>query len=645
MTSEYLAPTILSSRRLFGPNYYSASPGAVLDVMCESAMSRVAVREWPAQVRRLTEALGWPAVECVIDVREETASLFLTAPVDGLLSATDLSEHAWVAAEAHAARELGEAIAGLTDASADPVTLLRAAYANERRRLPTVVAMRAYAAAHALIFSLDDEGYSIGAGVGVMTASAIPNGAVDGTTDGAVHNATVTAASASWRDAANVPVVLVTGSNGKTTTTRLVAAMARTGGDVVGWSCSDGVWIGEAQVEAGDYTGPGGARRVLCDPAVEFAVLETARGGMLRRGLAVDRVDAAVITNISADHFGEYGIETLQDLASAKATIARALRPGAALALNADDPTLVALADQLSVPVVWFSIGVANDAASVGASDATAAAVARVHGGVRNAGYGAVVDDGRLHVCIAQHWHDMGAVREMPITLNGAATHNIANATSAALLAALAGLSVDAIRSTLATFGASARDNPGRLMVRRLGDVTLVLDYAHNPDGMASLCRTAAAMPARRRLLLLGQAGNRDDRQLRALAASAWQTQHFDRVIIKEMDAMRRGRAPGEIPAILRDGLLVAGAPGEHVVLSPSEVQGVRDALAWAQPGDLLVLGIHVSRALVLSLLDTLELRGWQAGHTLPPDLPPNPSADSPPQRPGGGAATSPSAA
>jgi cyanophycin synthetase len=622
MTSEYLAPTILSSRRLFGPNYYSTSAGAVLDVMCESAASRVAVREWPAQVQRLATALGWPAVECVVDVREDTASLFLTAPVDGLLTATDLSEHAWVAAEGRA-----------TDAAADPVMLLRNAYAAEQRRLPLVVAMRQHATAHALIFSLDDEGCAIGAGVGVKTASAITDGGVDGTP--------VAAAPASWRDAANVPVVLVTGSNGKTTTTRLVAAMARARGGVAGWSCSDGVWIGETQVEAGDYTGPGGARRVLCDPTVEFAVLETARGGMLRRGLAVDRVDAAGITNISADHFGEYGIATLQDLASAKATIARALRPGAALALNADDPTLVVLVERLSVPVVWFSIAAMSDVLS----ESAAAAIARVHGGVQAWGYGALVDDGRLRVCIAHHWHEIGAVREMPITLNGAATHNIANAASAALLAALAGLPVEAIRSTLATFGARVDDNPGRLMVRTIGDVTLVLDYAHNPDGMASLCRTAAAMPAQRRLLLLGQAGNRDDRQLRALAASAWHTQQFDRVIIKEMDAMRRGRAPGEIPAILRDGLLVAGAPGEHVVISPSEVQGVRDALAWARPGDLLVLGIHVSRAPVLSLLDTLARRNWQAGDAMPSDPPTSTPPDSPPERPGDVPATSPSAA
>jgi UDP-N-acetylmuramyl tripeptide synthase len=625
MASEYLAPTILSSRRLFGPNYYSTSAGAVLDVMCDSAALRMAVRDWPTQVQRLVAALGWPAVECVVDVREDTASLFLTAPVDGLLTATDLSEHAWVAAEALSARELAIAPEGRAPVTGEPVTILRDAYAAEQRRLPWVVSMRRYATAHALNFSLDDDGCSIGAGVGVRTASVQMEDARQ-----VVDDVSLAAMTASWREAANVPMVLVTGSNGKTTTTRLVAAMARTRGDVAGWSCSDGVWIGETQVEAGDYTGPGGARRVLCDPTVEFAVLETARGGMLRRGLAVDRVDAAVITNISADHFGEYGIATLQDLASAKATIARALRPGAALALNADDPTLVALANRLSVPVVWFAIAPA--------SDASADARTRVHDGVRESGYGVLVEEGRLRVCIARHWHDVGDVREMPITLNGAATHNIANAASATLVAALAGLPIDAIRSTLATFGADARDNPGRLMVRRLGEVTLLLDYAHNPDGIASLCRTAAAMPAPRRLLLLGQAGNRDDRQLRALAASAWHTQPFDRVIIKEMDVMRRGRAPGEIPAILRDGLLVAGAPAEHVVVAPSELQGVRDALQWAQPGDLLVLGIHVSRALVLSLLDVLERRGWRAGEELPPDLP----TEVPSSGPGDGAATSP---
>ena len=595
MASEYLAPTILSSRRLFGPNRYSRFAGAVLDVVCDSPQARRAVERWPHEVRALAAALHWPSVVCVVQERNGEASLFLTAPLDALLTASDLSEHAWVAAEAWVG-------IGAVRERQDAVTLLQASYAAEQRRWPHVVAMHTYAVQHALIFSCDDNAASLGAGTGVY----IEQGAADDAQADS-HGATPLLPSrASWEQAHNIPIVLVTGSNGKTTTTRLVAAMARARGDRVGWSCSDGVWIDEAQVESGDFTGPAGARRVVCERAVEFAVLETARGGMLRRGLAVDRAAAAIITNISADHFGEYGIATLTDLAEAKSTIARALAPEHPLVLNADDATLVAIAPTLTVPVVWFSTG-GNDEAR-----------ARVSDGAARSGFGALVNEGQLRLCVRGQWHVVGAIADMPITLRGAATHNVANVAGAALVAAVAGVGIDAIQRAAHTFGARAHDNPGRLMVRALGDITVILDYAHNPDGIASLCRTAASLPAARRLLLLGQAGNRDDQQLRALAESAWRTQAFDRVVIKEMEHMLRGRAVGEIPAILVDALVAAGAPPSAIHVAGSELEGVRDALSWAHSGDLLVLGVHVTRSEVLSLLDELEAMHWRAGGPLP---------------------------
>ncbi len=585
MTSEYLAPTILSSRRLFGPNLFSDVAGAVLDVAChsDSDAARRAVTLWPVHAARLALALGWTASTTVVKRAHDSASLFLSAPIDCLLTASDLTEHAWVAAEAEAAR---------MPMPEDPLPRMREACVREQSARRGVVPMQAYADQHALVFSLDDEGCSVGVGAGVrMLRHADTTGATRAVSEQA------------WIGAQDRPTVLVTGSNGKTTTTRLIAAMARAAGHRTGWSCSDGVWIDGQQVESGDYTGPGGARRVVCDAAVDCAVLETARGGMLRRGLAVDRVHAAVITNISADHFGEYGVETLDDLAQAKAIVARALRVGVPLALNADDPTLRLLADTLSVKVAWFSVG---DGETL------------VADGVRKTGIGTRVREGRLEVHTGGAWCDLGAVEDMPITLHGTARHNVANAAAAALVAAILQFPVAAIRQVLDAFGRQSSDNPGRLMVRTLGDVTLVMDYAHNPDGMAALCRTAAALPAVRRLLLLGQAGNRDNAQLQALARSAWETQRFDRVIIKEMADMLRGREPGEVSAVLRDGLLEAGTPAEVISTASSELDGVREALVWARAGDVLVLGVHVSRRDVLQLVDTMEANAWRAGDALP---------------------------
>ncbi len=599
MTSEYLAPTILSSRRLFGPNVFSAAPGAVLDVVCTSTHARMVVERWTVEAQYLAAQLEWNQACSTTRFGRESASLFLEAPADGLLTASDLTEQAWVAAEAWQQRTMEDAA---TSAAITPnphvITLLQHAYAAERVPLAHVMPLREYARLHDLVFSLDDESCAVGAGMGVFTLRH----------DESARLSTSACDLAASR-AHNVPVVLVTGSNGKTTTTRLVAAMARQAGHEVGWNCSDGVYVGGEQVAGGDYTGPGGARLVLNDRRVSFAVLEAARGGMLRRGLAVNRADAAVITNISADHFGEYGVDTLDDLAHVKRIVARALPAGRPLTLNADDPTLVALGTTLATdgrPIAWFSRGLRADA------------VERVELGMARTGFGATVHDGTLRVSVEGQWHELGAVADMPMTLGGYAAHNIDNALAAALTAAIAGVNTSAIRSALATFGATSADNPGRLMVRALGGITVIIDYAHNPGGIAALCSTAASIPATRRLLLFGQAGDRDDHQLRALAQMAWHTQRFDRVIIKEMESMLRGRAAGELPQILQEALLEAGASPEVMVLAASEMDGVRDALAWARPGDVLVLGVHISVSAVSGLLDQLEAQAWRAGNTLP---------------------------
>jgi UDP-N-acetylmuramyl tripeptide synthase len=400
---------------------------------------------------------------------------------------------------------------------------------------------------------------------------------------------------------------LVTGSNGKTTTTRLIAAMWRAAGHTVGWACSDGVFTDDGAsprvLDTGDYTGPAGARLVLRNRTIGSAVLETARGGILRRGLGTSRAHAAVITNISADHFGEYGVESLGDLARVKATVARALVPDALLVLNADDEQLRALGAALerehATLVAWFS------------RNADHPLVAR---GVAAHGYGAVLHDGHLLLADDGVWCDLGAVAAMPITLGGSAPHNVENAVAAALTACVGGVPLSGVYAALQQFGTRDDDNPGRLRCRTLGNVTVLVDYAHNPHGMRQLGTTAMSIPAGRRLLLIGQAGNRDDAQLAALAQAAWGAGAYDRVIVKELPEMLRGRAPGEVTALLRDALLATGAPAEVVDYAPSELEAVRMALRWAAPGDLLVLPTHVQKREVHALLDALAARGWMAG-------------------------------
>ncbi|WP_373060234.1 Mur ligase family protein [Gemmatimonas sp.] len=583
---EYPSPNIRDCRRLQGPNRYGPAPGAVVTVAVVDDEARRAVDHWPYAARRLTQALGWENIEFVARHSIGDATCYLSAPIDGLMTATAVAEMAWVESEAYVdQREVPDA-----------APALRAQYAEERARHPHVRELEAGALTRGVAFSIDDEAVSVGSGRGVITWA---------------HGEAPASASVAWDSVSDIPLIMVTGSNGKTTTTRLIAAMWRAAGATTGWSCSDGVFV-ESDVEKhtlglGDYTGPGGTRLVMRDADVQVGVLETARGGMLRRGLGTTNATVAVITNISADHFGEYGVHTLEDLADVKAVMIRALRPEARLVLNADDATLVALGERLAtvhtVPIVWFSMNADTEL---------------VADGIDAHGDGAVLHDGHLMVCREGVWGDAGRVSEMPVTADGAARHNVENALAAALTASCSGVSLSAVHVALRRFGAALHDNAGRLERYAFGGITVFVDYAHNPEGIRALCATAAAVPATRRGLVLGNAGDRDDDQLRALARAAWSVAPFERVIVKEMVSLLRGRPAGELPALLVDELRRVGAPTNCVSISASEFEAVHELLAWAQVGDVLVVPTHAERGRVTGYLEQLRTIGWRAGDSLP---------------------------
>ncbi len=578
-TPDFPSANIIDSRRLLGPNLYGRRPGALLEIRGDVPKIDGLLVAWAARARELLDALGWDAQHAGIQFRRTrgSATLFFAAPVDVLMTATEVNEQAWVAAET-----------GIRIKPDSPMVATLAAKAEgERVTRPNFAAVFNMALAKGLSPVFDDDALTVGAGKGAHTwpVSEVPGAHL-----------------VPWKAIADVPVSLVTGSNGKTTTTRLVAAMWRTAGRVAGLSCSDGVWIEDDRIESGDYAGPAGARAVLRDPRVEAAVLETARGGIMRRGLAVQRANAAIITNIAADHFGEYGIDSLQDLADAKRVVVSALGTDGRLVLNADDPLLVELAKGLTIPISWFSVAPVNPII-----DAHAAAGGDV----------AAVQDGRVMLHRGR-WHDLGGIDAMPLTLRGAALHNIENILGACLLAVASGVPVQSLRATLVRFGSAAADNPGRLQAYRFGGATVLVDFAHNPDGLAALAETAKTIPATRRLLLLGQAGNRDDTQLRALVHAACSVMKFDRVIVKEMPTMLRGRKPGELPRIFSDELIKAGLPKGQIEVVDGELAALRRAFAWARNGDLLVCPVHVEKAAVIAWLEKLRTAGWKAGDKLP---------------------------
>jgi UDP-N-acetylmuramyl tripeptide synthase len=573
---------LLDSRRVTGPGLLLDGPGAVLDVALDEATRDRAVAAWRDAATRLLWAVGLPDAGLRTRNFQGGATLGFTAPPDVLYTATDLNEMAWAAAE--------RAVAG-----GEPPPLeteahrLRTALAAERN--PALVAMREAARSRGVNFLAGEEAVSVGSGTGVRVWPEL----------GVPQPSEVR-----WEEVHDVPIALVTGSNGKTSVVRLLAAMATEAGRVTGTTTTDGVAVGGRFLEESDFSGPSGARMLLRRPEVETAVLETARGGLLRRGLAVEHARAAVVTNIAADHLGEFGVQTLDQLAETKLLVARAVRPGGVVVLNAEDPVLVRWAGRVDAEIAWFSLD-------------PSAPPLRAH--LARGGAAAVLDGGRLMRIEGSTATTLATVDAMPFALGGAARHNVANALAAVAAAGALGLDGGAIGRALERFGRSPADNPGRANQIELGGVHLFLDYVHNPHGMGALATTLDGYPSRRRLVLLGQAGDRDDASIRELARTALALRP-DRVVLKEMDAYLRGRAPGEVPALMTSALVDAGFPREAIVTAPGEVAGVRAALAWAAPGDLLVLGIHQDRQAVMALLDSLRTSGWSAGGPLPSQVP-----------------------
>ena len=550
------------SRRLTGPNRYFGGTAVILSALGAAAHDTAAHARWAKRVRQVCAGLNWPDPQPQALERRHETMLAFAAPPDLLFTATEINEWAWE----RSAAEAGESSFDLAQNLGDDPAALFAARAQAERR-PALVALRAEAVARGLPLFEDDDEVSIGAGAGSRRWPLDTLPSVD---------------AVPWADLHDVPTALVTGSNGKTTTVRLLAAMAGAAGLSAGHSCTEGVVVAGQTMERGDYSGPAGARAVLRHRGVHAAILETARGGMLRRGLAVQRADVAVVTNISPDHLGEYGVETAADLAEVKLIVARAVGADGTLVLNADDAPLMAAAAGLphKAPARWALFAHDHAQADLQALRARGGSTC----GAR---------DGELVLTHQGREHALGEIAAMPITLGGAARHNLANAAAAALAGACMGLPVPAIAATLSRFGARPQDNAGRLERRTHRGAVVLIDYAHNPEGLAQLLHVAHTLaPGGRLGLLLGQAGNRDDAAIAELCRTAALFAP-ERVLIKELATMLRGRAQGEVPALIERELLAAGLPGERLSHEDDEESAAHDLLAWAQAGDVIVLPLH----------------------------------------------------
>lgn len=381
-------------------------------------------------------------------------------------------------------------------------------------------------------------------------------------------------------DDGRIPVVAVTGTNGKTTTARLAAHLLATSGLRVGMTNTDGVYVNGRQIDSGDCSGPKSARNVLMHPDVDAAVFETARGGILREGLGYDRCQTAVVTNIGAgDHLGLNYITTVEDLAVLKRVIVMNVAPNGYAVLNAADPIVTAMAPKCPGGIIYFAADPHNP-------------VLTAH---RAQGKRTLCVDGDAIVASAGNWRESLLLRDIPITRNGTIGFQVDNVMAAIGAAWSSGLDWDTIRRGLASFVNDADNAPGRFNVMDFRGATVIADYGHNPDAMRALVAAVNALPAKRRSVVISGAGDRRDEDIREQTAILGDA--FDELILFQ-DACQRGREDGEVLALLREGLGKAQR-AQKVDEIRGEFVAIDTALERLQQGDLcLVLVDQVEEAL-----------------------------------------------
>ena len=550
-------------RRLTGPSLLWDKPGSILDVLVTGMPLERVVTTWQQQVRQLLDAVGWHDETTCTRVFAGGASLALSGPIDALYASCDINEVAW---QRSCLQLIGEPLPAVEAA----VKALTQSIAAERN--PRLVALQHAAADHGAAFLWDDDSVSIGHGKGVQTwptAAAPAPDAVD------------------WQRAQSVACALITGTNGKSTSVRLAAKVAAAAGVTAGVTSTDFIRVGDDILDQGDYSGPGGARILLRDQRTELALLEVARGGILRRGLPVASAAAALITNLAEDHLGEYGVTTLAELTAVKFVVAKALGPEGVLVLNADDNAIVAYSKKIKNTLCWFSLDSNNNV---------------VQNHIRGGGRAVFVRDGQLVYHHGGVEEEIIAVKQIPMTLNGAAKHNIANALGVAGLCKALQFDTAAIAQGLSAFQSDASDNPGRGNQFTYRGASVFVDFAHNVHSMNAIVNTLQNIPAERRLLLLGQAGDRSNEDVRSLVSAAQQL-GVDQWVVVDIPTYLRGRQPGEIPHIIAERLRELSVADAHIICAKTAFDGAQQALAWAREGDVILLLALDDRAKIFTLL------------------------------------------
>ena len=550
-------------RRLTGPGLLWDQPGAVLDVFFYEFTPEAVIDCWRRHARRVLEAIGWQDQMSIERVFDGGANLAMSGPMDQLYSTMFAAQTAWH----FCASEL------LEQAPGDFDTMIKSlSEVMDREANPALIALIKAAEEHGIDVLCDDDDLSLGHGIGsqVWPVTNLP-----------------APEDVQWHKLYDIPVALITGTNGKTTTTRLSAAIAKASGKVSGLTSTDFVQVGNDILDSGDYSGPGGARMLLRDSRLELAYLEVARGGILRRGLPLRRARAALVTNVAADHLGQYGVNTVDDLAVAKFAVHRTLADDGILVLNADDAYVVAEAERTQATIWWFSLDGENP---------------EIRKNLTNHIPCAWLEDAALIFFDGNEVITVLQVRDIPLTMNGAARYNILNALGALCLSRAMGLDYGAIRDGLKSFHNNPEDNPGRCNEFSVNGARVFVDFAHNPHSISAVVETMSAIPARRRFILLSHAGDRSDQDIRDVTQSALLLKP-DFVIAAELPDYLRGRELGEISSLIRTECKKLDLSDDQLIIAGSPAHGVAKVLVRLEPGDLALLLVLSERDEVIAML------------------------------------------
>jgi len=554
-----------SCRRLTGPSLVWSETGAILDVLVLDMDMEQVLACWHRQLEQLLADIAWVEPRMTHRRFENGYNLLLAAPIDQLYSAVLALETAWYFCTCE-----------LLDLPAQPREPLLDAIRRQMNdeRSPALIEIEHAAAQHAVDFLVDEEYITLGHGVGSRSypVDQIPSpGEID------------------WSHIHNIPLAMITGTNGKSTSVRLLDSIARSSGQISGVTSTDFVRVGDEVLDQGDYSGPGGARLLLRDPRLEVAFLEVARGGILRRGLPLRRARVALVTNVAADHLGQYGVNTLAALTETKFAVLRTLTDDGMLVANADDSESVSyLAAHPRDNLCWFSLDKSNP---------------QIQRHISLRQRCCFSERGMLVYCDAQGIAEICPISEVPMTLNGAALHNVHNALGAIGVARAMGYSVAQISAGLRQFHSDASDNPGRMNHFTLQNAArVIVDFAHNEHGVNAMVDTVRRMPARKKWALFGSAGDRSDEHIAAIARGVCLIEP-DRVVITELNDYLRGREPGEVSQIMKQACLRTGIPETSIYLVDSPLAGVKLALSEMQAEDLGLFLVLAERDRVIDYL------------------------------------------